>query len=50
MAKFNITLVIEVEADDITEARILAQEFAERGNDSVDGEVGDVVQRIVEAV
>ena len=48
MAQFKITIVINVEADDIDEARILATEFAERGNDSVDGEVGDVVERTVE--
>jgi hypothetical protein len=48
MPQFKITLVIEVEADDIGEARCIATEFSERGNDSVDGEVGDVVDQTVE--
>ena len=49
MPQFKITLVIEVEADDIGEARCIAREFSERGNDSVDGDVGDVVsQHVVE--
>ena len=50
MAKYKITVIVEVEADDIDEARVLAAQFAERGNDSVDGEVGDVVACTVDEV
>jgi hypothetical protein len=46
--KYKITVVIEVDAADIDEARYLASQFADRGNDSSDGEVGDVVAREVE--
>ena len=49
MALYKITLVVEVEADDINEARCLAAEFGDVVQTiSVDGEVGDVVQTIVE--
>ncbi len=45
---FTVTITVKIEADDINTARCLANEFAERGNDSVDGEVGDVVGVTVE--
>lgn len=50
MAKFKVTIVLEVEADDIYDAQALAVQFSERGNDSYDGEVGDVITQDVEAL
>ena len=43
-------IAFEVEADSYEEAQILAAEMAERANDSMDGEVGDVVDRAVEVL
>lgn len=48
--KYKVTIVVEVEADDLYDAQALAVQFAERGNDSYDGEVGDVVSQDVEAL
>ena len=50
MAKYKITVIVEVEADDIDDVRVLAAQLAERGNDSSDGEVGDVRACIVTEV
>ena len=47
--KYKVTIIVEVEADNADEARTLAAQFAERGNDSVAGEVGDVRACIVTA-
>ena len=47
MAKYKITIIVEVEASNADEARTLGTQFAERGNDSSDGEVGDVRACIV---
>jgi len=50
MAKFKVTIVLEVEAEDMYDAQALAVQFAERGNDSSDGEVGDVLTQDVEEI
>ena len=45
---YKVVIEVEVEADDINEARVVAAHFAARVNDSADGEVGDVVGVTVE--
>ena len=50
MPKFKISVIVEIEAEDINEARAIAASFAERGNDSVDGEVGEIIAKRVDSV
>lgn len=50
MAKFKITIVVEADAIDMEEAQCLAFDFVTRGNDSYDGDVGEVVKREVEEI
>ena len=50
MPKFKIVLAFEVDAEDYEDAQILATFMAERANDSVDGEVGEIIERKVEAL
>ena len=50
MPKFKISVIVEIEADDIDEARVIAAEFALRGNDSVYGDVGDIIAKRVDTV
>lgn len=50
MPKFKIVIAFEVEAEDYEDATVLATFMAERANDSVDGEVGEIVERTVEVL